>query len=78
MKPERPSKPTAAITMAPALCLSLVLGAIAGCGDEASRMAGTIDLPERNAAKPDFKQAAADAKARAKAAKAGKPASQAH
>ncbi|WP_165229819.1 hypothetical protein [Aquisphaera insulae] len=72
MNAESPRKFTPAAFILP---LVVILGAIAGCGDEPSRNAGTIDMPERSTAKPDLKQAAADAKARAKEAKAAKAAS---
>ncbi|WP_165072971.1 hypothetical protein [Paludisphaera rhizosphaerae] len=66
MTSERPRKQRRLAALG--LALAVVL---AGCGDETSRMAGTIDLPERKpAGQFDAKQAAADVKAKAKAAKA--------
>lgn len=61
------ARPPKTLRAASALGLALALATAAGCGDETQRMAGTLDFPDRSTARPDMKQAAGEAKAKAKA-----------
>lgn len=52
----------------PAVLVASLTGVL-GCGDESSRLAGTIELPSKERGRPDVKQLAkAKGKARAKGA----------